>query len=70
MPNRPWQAFMLSCLAAYLAAFLVSGFKIGLSGGGEAIFWNAFGAVVFAPIWFPVCAIVHIILRRDQIRRR
>ena len=70
MSERPWQAFLLSCVAAYVAAFFVSGLKIGLSGGGEAVFWNALGAALFAPVWLPVCAIAHIAMRRGAIRRR
>lgn len=69
MPSRPWQAFILSCLAAYFVAFLASGLRTGFSGGGEAVFWNVLGAAMFAPIWLPVCAIVHIVLRWGRIRR-
>jgi hypothetical protein len=77
MPNRPVQAFILSCLAVYFVAFLATGLRAGFGGGGEALFWNLLGAALFAPIWFPVCVIAHIVLRRkwlrnddDQIGRR
>ena len=70
MPNRPVQAFILSCLAAYFVAFLASGLRAGFGGGSEALFWNGFMAVVFAPIWFPVCVIAHFVLHRNQTERR
>ena len=70
MPNRPVQAFILSCLAACFVAFLASGLRAGFGGGGEALFWNGLAAVLFAPIWFPACVIAHIVLRRNLKRRR
>ncbi|SLN37070.1 hypothetical protein PEL8287_01770 [Roseovarius litorisediminis] len=70
MPMRPWLSFLLTCLTAFFTAFLASGIANGFSGGGEALFWNLFGGAFFAPIWLPVCAVVHIVLRRDLIRRR
>ena len=69
-PNKPWVAFFQSCLAAFIGAYVASGVRTGFSGGGEAIFWNVLGAVLFAPIWLPATAVIHVILRRDLIRRR
>jgi hypothetical protein len=70
MPSRPFKAFILSCLAAYFVAFLASGLRQGFLGGVEALIWNVLGATLFAPIWLPVCAISHIVLRRYLHRRR
>lgn len=70
MPMSPWMSFLFTCLTAFISAVFASGIKMGFSGGGEAVFWNLFGGALFAPIWLPVCVVVHAALRRELIRRR